>query len=88
MVGSPRRLNDALKKQGLTAAWATQLWFWRSVKYEEVYLNDYASPRDARLGLAHYFQFYNFERPHQALNYQTPARVYAAKDQAVLYTQP
>jgi len=59
---------------------------WRSVKYEEVYLNDYASPREARLGLARYFQFYNFERPHQALGYQTPARVYAAKDQAVLYS--
>jgi putative transposase len=59
---------------------------WRSVKYEEVYLNDYASPREARHGLARYFQFYNFERPHQALGYQTPARVYAAKDQAVLYS--
>ena len=57
---------------------------WRSVKYEEVYLNDYASPRQARLGLAHYFQFYNFERPHQALDYQTPAQVYAVKDQGML----
>jgi putative transposase len=59
---------------------------WRSVKYEEVYLNDYASPREARLGLARYFRFYNFERPHQALDYQTPAQVYAVKDQAVLYS--
>jgi len=59
---------------------------WRSVKYEEVYLNDYASPREARRGLARYFHFYNFERPHQALDYQTPAQVYAAKDQAVLYS--
>jgi putative transposase len=59
---------------------------WRSVKYEEVYLNDYAAPRDARSGLARYFRFYNFERPHQALNYQTPAQVYVAKDQAVLYS--
>jgi len=59
---------------------------WRSVKYEEVYLNDYASPRDARHGLARYFQFYNFERPHQALTYQTPAQVYVVKDQAVLYS--
>lgn len=61
---------------------------WRSVKYEEVYLNDYASPRDARYGLAQYFRFYNFERPHQALNYQTPAQVYVVKDQAVLYSFP
>lgn len=59
---------------------------WRSVKYEEVYLNDYVSPRDARLSLARYFQFYNFVRPHQALDYQTPAQVYAVKDQAVLYS--
>ncbi len=58
---------------------------WRSVKYEEVYLNDYASPREARCGLDRYFHFYNFVRPHQALDYQTPAQVYAVKDQAVLY---
>lgn len=49
---------------------------WRSVKYEEVYLNDYTTPRDARLGLTRYFNFYNYERPHQALDYQTPAQVY------------
>ncbi len=59
---------------------------WRSVKYEEVYLNDYVSPREARGGLARYFHFYNFVRPHQALAYQTPAQVYAVKDQAVLYS--
>jgi putative transposase len=49
---------------------------WRSVKYEEVYPNDYASPREARVGLSRYLAFYNHERPHQALNYQTPAEVY------------
>lgn len=49
---------------------------WRSVKYEEVYPNDYASPREARAGLSRYLAFYNHERPHQALNYQTPAEVY------------
>lgn len=59
---------------------------WRSVKYEEVYLNDYASPREARQGLSRYFHFYNFERPHQALDYQTPAAIYAGKDQAMLYS--
>ena len=59
---------------------------WRSVKYEEVYLNDYASPREARIGLSRYFHFYNFERPHQALDYQMPAAVYAAKDQTMLYS--
>jgi putative transposase len=49
---------------------------WRSIKYEEVYLKDYASPREARLGISSYFDFYNYERPHQSLDYQTPAQVY------------
>ncbi len=49
---------------------------WRSVKYEEVYLHDYANPKEARQGLSQYFEFYNHERPHQALDYQTPAGVY------------
>jgi putative transposase len=49
---------------------------WRSVKYEEVYLNEYLTPREAWQGLSRYFQFYNFERPHQALGYLTPASVY------------
>jgi putative transposase len=49
---------------------------WRSVKYEEVYLNEYLTPRQARQGLTRYFQFYNYQRPHQSLNYMTPAEVY------------
>jgi putative transposase len=49
---------------------------WRSIKYEEVYPSEYASPREARTGLSRYLAFYNHERPHQALNYQTPAEVY------------
>ena len=49
---------------------------WRSVKYENVYLNDYATPREARQGLAAYFDFYNHQRPHQSLAYQSPASVY------------
>ena len=49
---------------------------WRSVKYEEVYLRDYADVPTARAQLAAYFYFYNGERPHQALGYRTPADVY------------
>ena len=49
---------------------------WRSVKYEEVYLHEYRSPREARQGLREYFEFYNTRRPHQALGYRTPAEVY------------
>jgi putative transposase len=49
---------------------------WRTVKYEEVYLNDYQSVPLGRQRLANYFSFYNTERPHQALAYRTPAEVY------------
>jgi putative transposase len=55
---------------------------WRTVKYEEVYIHDYASPREARQALTRYFQFYNRERPHQALEYQIPAEVYFRKSTA------
>jgi putative transposase len=46
---------------------------WRSLKYEEVYLHVYDAVADARTGIGRYFGFYNDERPHQALGYQTPA---------------
>lgn len=49
---------------------------WRTVKVEEVYLHDYQTVAEAMLGLGRHFDFYNFERPHQALGYQTPAEVY------------
>ena len=49
---------------------------WRSLKYEEVYLKDYHSPREAREGIARYFAFYNSERPHQALKDRRPAELY------------
>ena len=52
---------------------------WRTVKYEEVYLKDYASPREARTQLGEYLAFYNQRRLHQALAYQTPAQVYFEK---------
>jgi putative transposase len=52
---------------------------WRSVKYEEVYLNEYLTPRQARQGLSNYFQLYNYDRPHQSLDYSTPAEVYLTK---------
>jgi putative transposase len=45
---------------------------WRSLKYEEVYLHAYEDGAEARAGIGRYFAFYNGERPHQALGYQTP----------------
>jgi putative transposase len=49
---------------------------WRSVKVEEVYLKDYETVIDGVEGLGKYFRFYNEERLHQSLGYQTPASVY------------
>jgi len=51
---------------------------WRSVKYENIYLMCYASPLALERGLTDYFEFYNYERPHQSLDYQTPWAVYQA----------
>ncbi len=49
---------------------------WRSVKYEEVYLKEYATAWDAEASLGSYFRFYSHERIHQSLGYRTPAEVY------------
>jgi len=49
---------------------------WRSVKYEEVYLKDYADVWEAERELSSYFRWYNEQRPHQSLGYETPSRVY------------
>jgi putative transposase len=51
---------------------------WRTVKYENIYLRDYADGHELRSGLTSYFQYYNCERPHQALGYETPVE-FAAK---------
>lgn len=52
---------------------------WRTVKYEEVYLHEYSSPREARSQLSAYFEFYNQKRPHQSLDNRTPAEVYCTE---------
>jgi putative transposase len=52
---------------------------WRTIKYEEVYLKDYQSPREARKSLTDYLQFYNERRIHQSLGYRTPAELYFMK---------
>jgi putative transposase len=49
---------------------------WRSVKYEDIYLKCYEGVPALRRGLGAYWTFYNEERPHQSLDYRTPARVY------------
>jgi putative transposase len=49
---------------------------WRSAKYEDIYLQDYGDGLAAGRGLGRWFDRYNQERPHQALEYATPAEVY------------
>ena len=50
--------------------------FWRTIKYEEVYTKEYASPREARIQIGRFIHKYNHERPHQSLRYHTPAEIY------------
>src|SRR5271163_937453 len=49
---------------------------WRSIKYEEVHLKAYADGREARAGIGSWMTFYNFRRPHQAMNNQMPMAVW------------
>ena len=51
---------------------------WRTVKYEHLYLHDYATPRALEAGLSGYFLMYNEERIHSSLDYRTPMAVYLA----------
>jgi putative transposase len=53
--------------------------FWRSLKYEDIYLNDYRTLVELKTGLARYFRFYNSERFHESLGYETPDAIYVGK---------
>jgi len=50
--------------------------FWRSLKYEHVYLHAYESAGEARSKIGRYIEFFNAERPHSSLGGQTPEQVY------------
>src|SRR5947209_11258529 len=56
-------------------AWTTSS-LWRSLKYEEVYLNAYATVAEAKAGIGCWLEFYNAERQHQSLGYRTPRQIY------------
>ena len=49
---------------------------WRSLKYEEVYLNAYATVAEAKAGIGAWLDFYNAERQHQSLGYRTPRQIF------------
>ncbi len=77
--------TSALKDRGIKVSmdgkgrWVDNVFIerlWRSLKYEEVYLHAYEDASEARLGIGRYMDFYNHDRPHQALGYQTPDSFY------------
>jgi putative transposase len=53
---------------------------WRTVKYEEIFINEYDSIRELKDRLEKYFKFYNFERPHQSLDYKTPWEIFSINE--------
>lgn len=79
------RFVDMFESKGSKISWDSQgraldnvfvERFWRSLKYEEVYLKQYDNGRDALHGIKEYIKFYNCERPHQALDGKTPQDVF------------
>jgi putative transposase len=77
--------TGVLKREGITISMdgkgrATDNVFiervWRSLKYEDVYLHDYATLAEAHAGIARWIRFYNVRRPHQSLGNRTPMAVY------------
>ncbi len=87
-----KAFTDVLKKHSVQISmdgkgrWVDNVFIerlWRSVKYEEVYLKAYESPREAEQELERYFKFYNEERCHQGLDEQTPNQVYLANLKSV-----
>ena len=53
--------------------------FFRTLKYDEIYINDYYSIKELRAGIDRYMNFYNFNRFHSALKYQKPMEIYRQK---------
>ena len=82
-----------LKKEGINISmdgkgrWCDNVFverFWRSIKYEEIYLHGYDSVSEARSRIGQYIQFFNNRRPHQSLQAQTPDQVYFNRPQEQL----
>ena len=52
--------------------------FWRTIKYEDIFIQAYESIAAARVGIKKFIEHYNYQRPHQALGYKTPSELYFA----------
>lgn len=61
--------------------------FWRSLKYEDIYLNGYQNMIELKAGIARYCAFFNAKRFHQSLGYDTPDMVYGSKFRTLLYEE-
>ena len=72
------RISMDGKRRSLDNIFVERLW--RTLKYELIYLYDYATVPDVEQAIGGYFHYYNYERPHQSLRYQTPASVYYARN--------
>ena len=57
--------------------------FFRTLKYENIYITDYQSIKELKQGIQQYIHFYNFNRFHSALNYKKPMNVYLSQIQNV-----
>ncbi|MBA3898061.1 MAG: IS3 family transposase, partial [Sphingomonadaceae bacterium] len=79
--------TEPLKARGVAismdgkGAWRDNIFverFWRSIKYEEIFLHAYESVAQARAGIARYIDFFNTARPHSSLDAKTPDEFYFA----------
>jgi putative transposase len=61
--------------------------FWRTIKYEYVYINPANSGHELYFGLEEYFRYYNYERPHDSLKKETPAKKYGQKNMNKISTK-
>jgi len=74
LIGAGIRISMDGKGRAMDNIFVERLW--RTVKYENVYLNSYGTIPEAEFGLGGYFEFYNNDRLHQALGYRAPAEIY------------
>jgi putative transposase len=80
LISAGIRISMDGRGRALDNAFIERLWW--TVKYEEIYLKDYATVDDLISGLSEFFDFYSYERPHQSLNGRTPWSVYETSLQA------
>ncbi|NDC83273.1 IS3 family transposase [bacterium] len=69
--------TDVIKSHGIRMSFIER--FWRSLKYECLYLKPFETVSDLRDAIKKYVEFYNSERIHQSLGYKTPQEVYSEK---------